>query len=419
MLSTLPKRPASASPDADRPNKRQATSSPEEGELDDATPPHQPVARSPSPPKPAAKPFAKVPFPFKKKVAQSENGPTANGASKEGAAGYEREDERRYRDDDARRRYGLPSRPDDRHARPWGADSWEPGPGRYDRPRWEPQTYAPDSRHYPRSPDRRPYRSPTPPRHHERRPQSRSHSPRSPSSPRSPLTPSSGKEKHRLPPSRPVVPDPATYRAVYDRDRWREDEDSWGRRRSPLHDRYDGYRDGREGWHKQNLGISMSDHRLTDALDSYAPKSPVARLVSPPRLISPRATPSENGLLERLRTPPPPSGLPPPVPLESAATQPLTPANVHSPRPIPPALSRIESGVRVTAVPQAHKVTESKLTIVRKPKRKPVHRTREEEEAVYGHAFVGCGLQGDYAILTKLGEGTFGCVHVSIAIDIR
>lgn len=70
-------------------------------------------------------------------------------------------------------------------------------------------------------------------------------------------------------------------------------------------------------------------------------------------------------------------------------------------------------------MPQAHKVTESKLTIVRKPKRKPVHRTREEEEAVYGHAFVGCGLQGDYAILTKLGEGTFGCVHVSIAIDIR
>ena len=256
MLSSLPKRPASASPDGDRPSKRQATSSPEEGELDDASPPPVARLRSPSPPKSSAKPPGKVPFPFKKKTAPPENG--VNGAAKDRSGGgvHEREDERRYRDEDNHRRYGLPPRADDRSTRPWGADKWEPGPGRYDRPRWEAQSYVPEPRAYPRSPERRSYRSPSPPplRHRDRRPVSRSRSPpsprsrspRSPSSPRSPLTPSSGKEKHRLPPSRPVVPDPATYRPLYERERWRDEDDRWGRRRSPI-DRYDAYRDGREG----------------------------------------------------------------------------------------------------------------------------------------------------------------------------
>ncbi|KAI0711430.1 kinase-like domain-containing protein [Earliella scabrosa] len=401
MLSTLPKRPASLSPDSDRPSKRQATSSPEEGELDDATPPPPPVARSPSPPKAAAKTFTRVPFPFKKKFPPPES--STNGAANERAAGSEREDERRLRDE---RRYGLPPRPDDRQARSWGADSWEPGPGRYDRPHWVSQSYVPDSRQYPRSPERRPYRSPTPPRHHDRRAPSRSRSrsprsPRSPSSPRSPLTPSSGKEKHRLPPSRPVVPDPATYRAVYERDRWRDDDDRWGRRRSPIHDSYDRYsRDERD-----------------DALESYAPKSPSPRRVSPPRLISPRATPSENGFPEKPKTPPPPSGLPPPVPSDSVVLpkRPSTPVKPSSPRPLPSALPRKESEVRAAATPeQMQRVSESKPVVARKPKRKPVYRTREDEQAAYGRIFVGCGQQSDYAILTKLGEGTFGEVHKAI-----
>ncbi|RPD71751.1 Pkinase-domain-containing protein [Lentinus tigrinus ALCF2SS1-7] len=406
MFSSLPKRPASASPDDVRPNKRQATSSPEEGELDDASPPPVARLRSPSPPKTSAKLPGKVPFPFKKKAAGQENG--VNGAAKErSGGGYEREDERRYRDEDNHRRYGLPPRPDDRSTRPWGTDSWEPGPGRYDRPRWEAQSYVPEPRAYPRSPERRPYRSPSPPRHRERRPVSRSRSPpsprsrspRSPSSPRSPLTPSSGKEKHRLPPSRPVLPDPATYRPLYERDRWREEDERWGRRRSPV-DRYDAYRDGRE-----------------DALEPYAPKSPPARLVSPPRLISPRATPSDHSLPEPAKSPRPPSGLPPPVPplYASLPPKPPTPVNFHSPRPVAPSLPRIESEVRAAAAPeQSNTAGSSKPIVARRAKRKPVHRTREEEEAAYGRTFQGCGQQSDYTVLTKLGEGTFGEVHKAV-----
>ncbi|TFK86661.1 Pkinase-domain-containing protein [Polyporus arcularius HHB13444] len=400
MLSSLPKRPASSSPARDRPSKRQATSSPEEGELDDASPPSVARLRSPSPSKPA-KSTAKIPFPFKKKLAAQENG--SNGAAKDRSGGHERDDERRYRDEDNHRRYGLPPRPDDRNTRSWGADSWEPGPGRYDRPRWEAQSYVPDSRAYPRSPERRPYRSPTPPRHRDIRPVSRSRSPpsprsrsvRSPSSPRSPLTPSSGKEKHRLPPSRPVVPDPETYRPLYERDRWPEDDDRWGHRRSPV--RYENYRDSRE-----------------DALESYAAKSPTARLASPPRLISPRATPSDHSFPEPAKSPPPPFGLPPPAPPLSSSLppRPPTPVNAHSPQLIATYLPRLESEVREAAPPEHHPTAgPSKPTAARRPKRKPVHRTREEEEEAYGRTFVGCGQQSDYTVLTKLGEGTFGEVH--------
>jgi serine/threonine-protein kinase BUR1 len=38
----------------------------------------------------------------------------------------------------------------------------------------------------------------------------------------------------------------------------------------------------------------------------------------------------------------------------------------------------------------------------------PVRRTRKEETEAYGRSFVGCGLQNDYEVTTKLGEGTFG-----------
>jgi serine/threonine-protein kinase BUR1 len=41
-------------------------------------------------------------------------------------------------------------------------------------------------------------------------------------------------------------------------------------------------------------------------------------------------------------------------------------------------------------------------------KREPVRRTRKEEMEAYGHSFAGCGLQIDYEVTTKLGEGTFG-----------
>ena len=171
--------------------------------------------------------------------------------------------------------------------------------------------------------------------------------------------------------------------------------------------------------HRETMNeLCGSNHYRPDALESYAPKSPSPRRVSPTRLISPRATPSENGFPEKPRTPPPPSGLPPPVPSDSVVLpkRPSTPVKPSSPRPIPPALPRKESEIRAAAAPeQTQRVSESKPVVARKPKRKPVYRTREDEQAAYGRIFVGCGQQSDYAILTKLGEGTFGYVLVSMA----
>ena len=37
-------------------------------------------------------------------------------------------------------------------------------------------------------------------------------------------------------------------------------------------------------------------------------------------------------------------------------------------------------------------------------------RTQKQEVQAYGRKFIGCGLQSDYDVTTKLGEGTFGFV---------
>jgi hypothetical protein len=43
-----------------------------------------------------------------------------------------------------------------------------------------------------------------------------------------------------------------------------------------------------------------------------------------------------------------------------------------------------------------------------------LRRTQKQEVQAYGHKFIGCGLQSDYDVTTKLGEGTFGfVVHIS------
>ncbi|KIM85680.1 hypothetical protein PILCRDRAFT_776743 [Piloderma croceum F 1598] len=47
-------------------------------------------------------------------------------------------------------------------------------------------------------------------------------------------------------------------------------------------------------------------------------------------------------------------------------------------------------------------------------KRAPVRRSRKEECEAYGRPFEGCGMQSDYDVTTKLGEGTFGEVHKAI-----
>ncbi|KAL1943860.1 hypothetical protein VTO73DRAFT_3678 [Trametes versicolor] len=418
MLSSLPKRPASTTPERDRPSKRQATSSPEEGELEDATPPPPPVAKSPSPAKVPPKPVAKVPFPFKKKANAPENGSSShNGSGRDRSAA--RDDERRHREDDAHRQaFGLPPRPaDDRYGRSWAADRWEPAPDRYGRSRREGQSYVPESRQYSRDSERRPYRSPSPPRHAERRPPSRS-----PSSTRSrsPLTPTSQKEKHRLPPPRPVLPDPpSTFRRAYDQERWKDGDSSWSRRRDSVNGRYDDSRDGRSDREQDRRWGDESSGRNHAHANSptYAPQSPSPRLIET-RLISPRTTPRLDEATERTNTPPPLSRLPPPSGAASLPPRPPTPINAHTPRTLASALPRRESEIRDAPSEAPRQDSNKDTTIVkpaiRRPRRKPVRRTREEDVDAYGRSFEGCGQQSDYAVLTKLGEGTFGEVHKAI-----
>ena len=133
-------------------------------------------------------------------------------------------------------------------------------------------------------------------------------------------------------------------------------------------------------------GVEMPTYQVVSG-DVLAKLSSPPRLTSPKtRLISPRATPT--GLSERPGTPPPPSGLPPPVPpaFPGLPKKPPTPLNTHSPKPLPPALVRNESEVRATAgiSPDTGK---GRSAIVKRTKRKPVYRTREEEAAAYGRTF--------------------------------
>ncbi|TFY67163.1 hypothetical protein EVJ58_g1801 [Rhodofomes roseus] len=98
----------------------------------------------------------------------------------------------------------------------------------------------------------------------------------------------------------------------------------------------------------------------------------------------------------------------------------LTPLHVLSPPPLEVA-ARTDV-VRKPRSPEP-KVEEGQVEekkpippppVQHRTKRKPVVRSREEEAAVYGRIFVGCGRQDDYNVLTKLGEGTFGEVHKAV-----
>ncbi|KAL7284009.1 hypothetical protein ACG7TL_001282 [Trametes sanguinea] len=337
-------RPASTSPDRDRPSKRHESSSPEEGELEDATPPPPPVARSPSPVKAPPKPVAKVPFPFKKKsaAAQENGGSSHSGSGKERAGAYE--DERRH--DAQRLPFGLPPRPDDRYSRPWAADRWEPAPDRKEG-----------------------------------------------------LVAVSFVRSVKVA-ADAIFPTGETPTSTSPRD--------------SVNGRYDDRRDGQ--WN-DDVASRSQGHALSP--EGYVPPSP--RPGEPSRPISPRVTPQPDGSIGGTRSPSSYSrpNAPPRVASSSLPPRPHTPVNTHSPRPLPSALPRQESDIRVTTIgaPQqgaARSNGEPKPSVRRPPKRKPVHRTREQEQEAYGRIFVGCGQQSDYAVLTKLGEGTFGEVHKAI-----
>ena len=264
MVPTPTKRHASNSPDGARPPKRALTSSPEEGEVDDATvlpgsanlPP-----RPASPPRPLAK--AKIAFPFKKKTDIVSNGVGVENRDKTLPIVYERsqEDERRIREADMKRTSIRGIQGDSRRRGPSTlGDHWEPS---YSRDNPSIQRGGPrDGGHYHGDRHHSTYNSRDRDRsvrewrsewdhstssssirgNHHRRDRDRDRATPSPSPPNRSRTPSSHssqpREKHRLP--APRSPEPSfspphrNYSSdrVRDRDRKRDrgQDQDWERR---------------------------------------------------------------------------------------------------------------------------------------------------------------------------------------------
>jgi hypothetical protein len=266
MVSTPSKRAASESPGDTRPAKRPATSSPEEGELDDATPPlsNSEVPKSPPSSKPPP-PKKGVAFPFKKKT--EKNGvlsPAAVAEPKDKAISvvYERseEDERRIREADMQRRKAPEKRRGDPSRRAGLSsstlDHWEPSMDidrnrdRGSRRGWDADSY-PYGRHHYGARDHDYYHreqshlAHSAPLSHIRsdRDRERDHgrsrsspSPLSPTNSRSPSTPTSSQRgKHRLPAHRTpefnFSPPRRDYGVDRIRDRQRESDTAWERDR--------------------------------------------------------------------------------------------------------------------------------------------------------------------------------------------
>lgn len=436
MYSTPPKRAAPTSPQDGRPNKRHAPSSPEEGEVDDSPPP--PPLRQTTPP-----PKAKVPFPFKRKVAtrDEEKEPYMNGDR------YDRgRDTDKHRYEDRRWTVAEPMRHETRPTLSREADRWEPSAGRYDR--WGGAGRGHYDSHYhererERSRERPRYDlpprpvsplSPSPRRRLPSRSRSRTRSAarsRSTSTPRSRSPPSSRKQTHRLPTRRDS--DNSNVLAGYYRERGdglspRSRSRSRGRSRSRDRRRTDwddGYarrgsrydRPPREGYRRSEEGYNLVSP------DKYRPISPGVAATSRPH--SPHTPPRSLDIRRSSPAPAEPSEkgetLPsshPTIKFALHGKKPPTPLRVQSP---PSLLVAARTDVVTKPKSSESKVEEGQVE-EKKPslplppphrtKRKPVVRSREEEAAVYGRIFVGCGRQDDYNVLTKLGEGTFGCVLV-------
>src|SRR6266702_1715243 len=203
---------------------------------------------------------------------------------------------------------------------------------------------------------------------------------------------------------------------------------------SPLHSRRDGtpdLRDLRDRFDKQtHLRYESASSR---AIDHYRPASPrQTSLPQRPRSPSPYSA----------RTPPQPRLPPPPsppqtelqvrnstisIPLPKKPPPPAVPCSPPS-MPLLPTHSLDDIGERGN---EAHARSPEKDTsrVGEKPKehlssaqpsrplRPPLRRSREEEYKAYGRTFVGSGQHDDYDAMTKLGEGTFG--HVFLFLPSR
>ena len=434
MTTTPSKRSATGSPEGARASKRPTPSTPEEGELS----PH-PSLSLPSKPTVAK---TKIPFPFKKKgdpplgaavsVLPEPSDPAV-------IALFDRpaDDERRTRD---KEREADPRRWPNR-----GGDHWEPsyarGSDRSDRfhhsqSRWQPRERprSPVSGHV--SPRLHPSGSPPPShRHHDkyRPPVTRSPDPVFSPPQRRDLDRFVDRQRNDSWRPRNDDDDRRTrggridgnvrhHRPRDDRPRdnreWTRRDEDWQRREEDRGDRWRDY------------SRDAERHRY---MDSYRPISPgplaLSRSSSPtPRLPIVAQPPSLDEAV-----PPSPSTLPPsnitpnnknqtllsvdaavpivmkrPFQKERSPTQnPLT--LVHQaglpPPPLPPSLP-----------PQEQQTTDSEFKPPEVPKFRSIRkgklhrRTVKEEMEAYGREFIGCGVQSDYDLTTKLGEGTFGFV---------
>ncbi|KAF8880072.1 kinase-like domain-containing protein [Infundibulicybe gibba] len=406
MTPPAAKREASTSPDGERAPKRIATSSPEEGELDDGLGSQSPpsAVASAAPKLPVPKP--RVPFPFKKKTdlprTDSVDPQESQGAV---AAVYERpaEDERRFRDSDMRRKQSW-------HG--GKADHWEPG---YNNHR---NDSGPSSRYHRRDHRDRDRRSPLP---------------YSPSRSHSPSSPSSHRPTHRLPPRKIIEATFSPPHRDYQLDRIRDwERDRERRYRDPDADRYyhsDRSRDTGERYYRPDHGDTRDWTRRDEPYDSdrrghrpgergyernrYTPRSPRAPSPLPIRPTSPPPPPSDP---TDHHAPPPPALSPPPppppdtrllkpdhAPVSIATKRPGAPKDIHS----PPSMA-----LPVQKAPE-QRLLEKPMEQKEVPPQ-PTKRTRKQEMELYGRTFEGCGVQADYEVTTKLGEGTFGEVHKAI-----
>ncbi|KAH9985600.1 kinase-like domain-containing protein [Russula vinacea] len=443
MLQSSGKRAAfSPPPDSrPRPTKRQErSSSPEEGELDDADPPHSLHVSSPhlpsalGTPPPASSYSVKLKLPFKTKA----NPTTEPGAGAPLPNNFEDIEEGRSKENAPAFRGS------------WNGHTHTKEPlhrTREFRDRRRDRPHSGSSQGSPVGDYGRLSRSKV-------RARSRSRSTaRSSSGSRS----SSRKQTHRLPPHRArgspspllarrrdVTPDSRDARDRYDshpHSRY-DSASSWchdGRgqyRRDPLEDYFTGdydtprppYRDYYDRGHERDpYGPRYESTRGRTVANDYRPVSPR----QPSVLRCPR---SPSPCL--IRTPPQPRSPPPPTPPRSELQtrhstisfllpkKPPTHIVLRSPRSMshPPSRSPSGEGVRgdeadVFLPEKVISRTSGKSKQLLpphqppRPIRPPLRRTREEEHKAYGRTFVGSGQQDDYDAMTKLGEGTFGEVH--------
>lgn len=466
MLQGSSKRAAPISPagaDA-RPRKRQErSSSPEEGELDDADLPESsgiPSSYHPSAsemPLPASRYSVKVKLPFKTKANSSADlGPVSSlpDCSKSGLVSANSD----YYRPSVRPTMGGRS-PDMETSKANRENGQVPSRSWKGHLQNTELSYR-DSNFSNRRPDRSPSRSsPGSPDGDYGRPgrsktcaRSRSgSSARSSSGSRS----SSRKRTHRLPPHRfgrgSLSPSHSR------RDGTPDLRDLRDRFDKPTHLRYDSASNRRNGERAQYRRDPLGDYYVGDYYDSpgpsyhdyygrdperdrYGPRyeSSRSRAIDHYRPLSPRhqslprrpRSPSPYSA----RTPPQPRSPPPPSPPQSALPvrnstisiplpkKPPPPVVPHSPPSLPLLLTHsLDDGERGNE-PRARSPEKDISRVGEKPKerlsssqpsrplRPPLRRAREEEYKAYGRTFVGSGQHDDYDAMTKLGEGTFGHV---------